>query len=120
GQEHEQNAPGDDERRRVGPMRAHRRERADDHRSDRASHARQPAVKPPSTTSSAPVMYDDSSLARNRATPAISRGSARQPSGTPVTNSLRMASVRYGAWSGVSTMPGWMMLPRMRSLAYWM
>ena len=54
----------------------------------------QPAVKPPSTTSSAPVMNDESSLARKRATVAISRGSAIRPSGMPAANSRRSSSVR--------------------------
>ena len=43
---------------------------------------------------------------------AISRGRAMRPSGMPVSNSLRIASVRYGACSGVSTMPGWITLQR--------
>ena len=37
----------------------------------------------------------------------------------PVWNSLRSSSVRYGAWSGVSTIPGWITLQRMRSFANW-
>jgi hypothetical protein len=65
-------------------------------------------------------MYDDSSLARNSATLAISRGWAIRPRGMPASNSRRIASVRYGAWSGVSTMPGWMTLHRIRSRANWM
>src|SRR5262249_34717548 len=92
----------------------------DRRRGAHPSSARQPAVKPPSTVSSAPVMYDESSLARNSATLAISRGVAMRPSGMPVSNSLRRASVRYGAWRGVSTIPGWMMLHRTRSRANWM
>src|SRR2546426_654313 len=43
-----------------------------------------------------------------------------RPSGMPVSNSLRIASVRYGAWSGVSTMPGWITLQRILSRANWM
>ena len=39
------------------------------------------AVKPPSTTSSAPVVNDDSSLARNRIVRATSAGCASRPSG---------------------------------------
>src|SRR3989442_10970074 len=65
-------------------------------------------------------MYDESSLARNSATLAISRGWAMRPSGMPVSNSLRIASVRYGAWSGVSTMPAWIPLQRILSRADWM
>src|ERR1700683_4165744 len=40
-----------------------------------------PAVSPPSTTSSAPVVNADSSLARNRIVRAISIGFASRPSG---------------------------------------
>ena len=42
-----------------------------------------------------------------------------RPSGMPVSNSLRIASVRYGACSGVSTIPGWITLQRIRSRANW-
>lgn len=54
----------------------------------------QPAVKPPSTTSSAPVMNDESSLARKRATVAISRGWAIRPRGMPASDSRRSSFVR--------------------------
>src|SRR3989442_8159070 len=37
----------------------------------------------------------------------------------PVSNSLRIASVRYGAWSGVSTIPGGITLQRILSRANW-
>ena len=77
-------------------------------------------MKPPSTIISAPVMKDDSSDAKNSAALAMSRGWPMRPSGMPVLNSTLSSGVRYGACSGVSTIPGWMMLERIWSLANWM
>src|SRR5215468_5100894 len=50
----------------------------------------------------------------------MSRGWPMRPSGMPVLNSALSSGVRYGACSGVSTIPGWMTLERMWSLANWM
>ena len=48
-------------------------------------HSNQTCVRPPSTTSSDPVMKDESSLARNRAAFAISTASPKRRSGTRFT-----------------------------------
>jgi len=44
------------------------------------------AICPPSTTMSCPVTHDASSLARNRAAPAISIGSPMRPNGRPAAS----------------------------------
>src|SRR6266540_1826415 len=50
----------------------------------------------------------------------MSRGRPIRPSGMPELNSALSSGVRYGACSGVSTIPGWMMFERIRSFANWM
>ena len=70
----------------VGEHAVAVREHEADARGPRAEHvagehARHHAVKPPSTTSVAPVMYRDASLARNTMAPRISSGAAMRASG---------------------------------------
>lgn len=91
-----------------------------------ASEPGRPAVMPPSTTSSAPVMYDEASEARNKTTLATSCGVPSMPVGTPDSaiargsgGVLRRAASPWGIFRqiAVSIIPGWTLLQRMRSRA---
>src|SRR5438309_12038747 len=71
-----------------------------------------PAVRPPSATNSAPVQYELSSLARKRASLAISSGRPMRPSGSRWNQGLLSVSMPAERTSGVSTPPGRMVLTR--------
>src|SRR6185369_5680212 len=80
------------------------------HRNPHVPITNQLAYNPPSTTNSAPVQYELSSLARNNATDATSLAAAVRPIGT-----LRvMRSRSVGSWPSmsVSMRPGWIELTR--------
>src|SRR5262249_57750065 len=75
----------------------------------------EPLVRPPSATMDAPVIAEDSSLARNSATLAISSGLMSRPSACAAAISARDFGVICTSMSnsGVSTHPGQMQLARM-------
>ena len=83
------------------------------------SMTRELAVIPPSTTSSAPVMNEASSDARNSAALAISAASPKRPIGTCTRRRCRFSSVsRNFISSSVRSGPGHRALTRMPSRAW--
>ena len=67
--------------------------------------------RPPVTSSTVPVRYDDRSLARNSATDATSDGSPNRPIGMSRRRCSRMSS-RIPSIMGVRIRPGWIALTR--------
>src|SRR6476619_7652108 len=76
----------------------------------------QTVVKPPSTTSAAPVMYEASVDARKVMAAATSAAVPARPNGVASTRPWEMAG-SCGAVSGGSIRPGWTLLQRIPALA---
>src|ERR1700733_11041104 len=71
------------------------------------------AVCPPSTTRAWPVMYDDASLARNSAGPAISSADAHRPIGVvAIVAGPRTGASQSVRFSAVAVQPGHSALTR--------